>query len=236
MIFASTLTARHFIQCLLAAALLAAAATFATAQQPPRNFILHGAPKAIAPIAFEDEHGRTRSLADFRGMVVLLNIWATWCGPCRREMPSLDRLQGMLGGDDFQVIALSIDRAGIEVVRKFYADVGIRKLGIYIDRSGKATRELGTIGLPATVLVDREGREVGRLIGPAEWDEPEIVAFLKGVIARKRATMRGIDPALVTEIAQRPAKRGNTYLWNDATEPTKRSLTRGAANEQTSVD
>ncbi|MPZ55331.1 MAG: redoxin family protein [Rhizobiales bacterium] len=194
---------------LLATSLLVAVAPLAPAQQPPKNFVEYEAPKAIAAIAFVDGQEQPRSLADFRGKVVLLNIWATWCGPCRREMPSLDRLQGMLGGADFEVVALSIDRAGIEVVRKFYADVGIRNLAIYIDSSGRATRELSTIGVPATLLIDREGREIGRLVGPAEWDEPEIVQFLKRVVLQKAGAVlpmfrseranKGIAPTLATE-------------------------------------
>ena len=100
-------------------------------------------------------------------------------------MPSLDQLQGLLGGADFEVVALSIDRARLDPVRKFYGDVGIRNLAIYIDKSGKATRDLGTVGVPATLLIERDGRELGRLVGPAERDEPDIVQFLKRVIARK---------------------------------------------------
>lgn len=181
-----TLITGRFGQLLLVAGLFFAGTTIAAAQQLPKNFILHEAPKPVASITFEGGQGRPRSLAEFRGKVVLLNIWATWCGPCRREMPSLDRLQGLLGGSDFEVVALSIDRAGVEVVvRKFYADVGIRNLSIYIDSSGKATRELATVGVPATLLIDRDGRELGRLVGPAEWDEPDIVQFLKRVIAQK---------------------------------------------------
>ena len=185
MTFDRRLTARCFGQHLLAAGLLVAGITIATAQQLPKTFVLHKAPKPIASIAFEDDQGRSRNLAEFRGKVVLLNIWATWCGPCRREMPSLDRLQGLLGSEDFDVIALSIDRAGIDPVRKFYTDVGIHSLAIYIDRSGKATRELATVGVPVTLLIDRGGRELGRLIGPAEWDEPDIVQHLKRIIERK---------------------------------------------------
>ena len=184
-----TLIARCFGQHLLAAGLLLAGMAIASAQSLPKNFILHEAPKPIASIAFEDGQGRPRSLAEFRGKVVLLNIWATWCGPCRREMPSLDRLQGLLGGSDFEVVALSIDRAGLEVVRKFYADVGIRNVAIYIDSSGRATRELAAVGVPATLLIDRTGRELGRLVGPAEWDEPDIVQFLKRVIAQKTGSV-----------------------------------------------
>jgi len=184
-----TLIARCFGQHLLAAGLLLAGMASASAQPLPKNFILHEAPKPIASIAFEDGQGRPRSLAEFRGKVVLLNIWATWCGPCRREMPSLDRLQGLLGGSDFEVVALSIDRAGLGPVRKFYADVGIRNLAIYIDSSGRATRELATVGVPATLLIDRDGRELGRLVGPAEWDEPDIVQLLKRVIAQKTGSV-----------------------------------------------
>lgn len=184
-----TLIVHCFGQHLLAASLFVAGTTIAAEQQLPKNFILHEAPKPIASIAFEDDQGRTRGLADFRSKVVLLNIWATWCGPCRREMPSLDRLQGLLGGSDFEVVALSIDRAGLDTVRKFYADVGLRNLSIYIDSSGKATRELATVGVPATLLIGRDGREIGRLVGPAEWDEPVIVQFLKRVIAQKTGSV-----------------------------------------------
>jgi thiol-disulfide isomerase/thioredoxin len=184
-----TLMTRCFGQHLLAAGLLLAGMAIASAQPLPKNFIQHEAPKPIASIAFEDDQGRPRSFAEFRGKIVLLNIWATWCGPCRREMPSLDRLQGLLGGSDFEVVALSIDRAGLGPVRKFYADVGIRNLAIYIDSSGKATRELATLGVPATLLIDRDGRELGRLVGPAEWDEPDIVQFLKRVIAQKTGSV-----------------------------------------------
>lgn len=137
--------------------------------------------------------------------MVLLNIWATWCVPCRREMSSLDRLQAILGGADFEVVALSMDRAGIEIVRKFYAEVGIRNLAIYINSSGKAARELGIIGLPATLLIDRAGQELGRLVGPAEWDEPEIVEFLRRTISQKTGAVRAMIPSERAETRDAPA-------------------------------
>src|SRR5262249_7728420 len=87
--------------------LLLAASSFALAQQAPRNFVLQEAPKSIAAIGFEDEQGRAQNIGDFQGKVVLLNIWATWCSPCRQEMPALDHLQVLLGGPDFEVVALS---------------------------------------------------------------------------------------------------------------------------------
>jgi thiol-disulfide isomerase/thioredoxin len=157
----------------------------ASAADPPGNFAVHDGPKAVPAIEFRDGDGRQRRLADFQGKVVVLNIWATWCGPCRHEMPTLDRLQARLGGPDFEVVALSIDRAGPKVVAKFYAEVGVQHLSMYIDSSGKAARDLGTLGLPTTLLIDREGREIGRLVGPAEWDAPDMVEFIRGRIGGK---------------------------------------------------
>lgn len=151
----------------------------AMAQDATTNFVLHKAPRALPQVRFRDADGRVTSLADFRGKVVLLNIWATWCVPCRVEMPTLDRLQAELGGEKFEVLALSIDRAGLEKVRDFYDDIGLRHLSIYIDSSAKATRQLRAFGLPTTLLIDREGREIGRLIGPSEWDSPEMIDFIQ---------------------------------------------------------
>ena len=164
---------------LLAAMLLVTTSQVALAQELPKNFVLHDQPKAIRAIDFSDIQGRFRSLADLRGKVILLNIWATWCVPCRAEMPALDRLQVALGGPDFEVVPLSIDRGGIDPVWKFYAEVGIRNLAIYVDKSGNTVRQLGGTGLPMTLLVDRGGYEVGRIIGPAEWDAPQIAELLR---------------------------------------------------------
>ena len=152
---------------------------------PPQNFVLRETPAPVPELQFTDGEGKPQTLADFRGKVALLNIWATWCLPCRKEMPTLDRLQATLGGADFEVVALSIDRGGAEVVKKFYTDIGIQHLSIHIDSSGKAGFALATAGLPTTLLIDRQGQELGRLIGPAEWDAPDMVAFLKSIIARK---------------------------------------------------
>lgn len=143
------------------------------------HFVLHEAPKPVPELSFRNGAGRQIRLADLRGKTVLLNIWATWCVPCRREMPALDRLQAMLGGPDFEVVALSIDRAGLDVVRQFYREIGIKNLGLYINSTGKTTATLGIVGVPTTLLINHEGREVGRLVGPAEWDTSDMVAFLK---------------------------------------------------------
>ena len=144
-----------------------------------------GTPKArpVANVEFEDGEGARRSLVQFRGNVVLLNIWATWCTPCREEMPTLDRLQVKLGGPDFEVVALSIDQQGAAVARDFFKQIGIQALKLYVDSSAQAATKLGTFGLPTTLLIDREGREIGRHTGPAVWDAPEMVELLRRRIA-----------------------------------------------------
>ena len=152
------------------------------AAQPFGEFALRDEPASLPEVGFANEAGRPGRLADFQGKVVLLNIWATWCLPCREEMPTLDRLQAKLGGSDFEVVALSIDRAGPEAVQAFYAEIGIENLALRIDDSGRAAGTLGAVGLPTTILIDREGRDLGRLIGPSEWDKPEMVAFLRTII------------------------------------------------------
>jgi len=140
-------------------------------------------PKPVAAVEFVDGAGKAHTLADFMGKVVLLNVWATWCGPCREEMPTLDRLQAQLGGSDFQVLALSIDQGGIQVVRDFYREIGIRHLELYIDDSAEANRRLNAFGLPITLLLDRQGRELCRKLGAAAWDSPEVIEYVREVIA-----------------------------------------------------
>jgi len=136
-------------------------------------------PHELPDLRFVDGDGRPTSLADFRGRVVLLNLWATWCVPCRREMPSLDRLQASLGGAEFIVLPLSIDRGGLPPVKRFYEELGLTALDVFVDQSGAAMRELATPGIPTTLLVDRQGREIGRYIGAAEWDSQEAIALIR---------------------------------------------------------
>ena len=143
-----------------------------------RSFVMHDAPRPLPEIKFEDGNGQALTLTDLKGKTVLLNIWATWCVPCREEMPTLDALEAELGGPAFEVVALSVDRAGPDVVRNFYAEIGIEHLGLYIDATMRASFDLQAPGLPTTLLIDSEGRELGRLVGSAEWDTPEMIAFL----------------------------------------------------------
>jgi thiol-disulfide isomerase/thioredoxin len=147
-------------------------------------FVFRKEPEALAPIKFQDAEGKERTLADWRGKVVLLNLWATWCLPCRKEMPSLDRLQKDLGSDRFEVVAISVDRKGAEASRKFLADTGVERLALYVDPTARMSAELKVVGLPATLLVDAQGREVGRLLGPAEWDSDEAKRLIRAVVER----------------------------------------------------
>src|SRR6516162_9880338 len=148
-------------------------------------------PRPLPEIRFQDDQGHDLTLADFRGRAVLLNLWATWCVPCRQEMPTLDRLEARLGGKDFLVIALSIDRKGVDAVRDFYREVGVEKLAIYLDPSGKGSRGLAIPGVPTTLLIDQEGREVARKMGAAEWDGPETVSLIERTMRGQSASNAG---------------------------------------------
>ena len=166
--------------------LLAGALAFAATPAAARPLMpLHETPREMLSMPFVDGDGRDLTLADFRGRVVLLNVWATWCAPCREEMPTLDRLQAKLGGDDFHVLPLSIDRAGLGPVLRFYDETGILHLGQYLAEDIRAMRALAVIGLPTTLLIDRQGLERGRLMGPAEWDSAEAIAQFQTIIAER---------------------------------------------------
>jgi thiol-disulfide isomerase/thioredoxin len=182
------------------------------AAQAPTKKLMPLEPKAIPAINFTDDEGHARSLADFKGRAVLLNIWATWCIPCRKEMPALDRLQASLGGSSFEVVPLSIDRGGRDVVAKFYTEVGIHNLAIYIDTSGQAFPTLVVVGLPTTLVINRGGYEVNRFIGPAEWDGPQITEFLQGIIAQPMEVAERPPKASNGETGQNPLRRALRWL------------------------
>ena len=145
-------------------------------------FVFKKSPEALPDVSFSDATGATRTLKDFEGKVILLNLWATWCAPCRKEMPSLDRLQKELGSDKFEVVALSVDRAGLAGSKKFLDEIGVSALGLYVDPTARATSNLKAVGLPATLLIDAQGREIGRLTGPAEWDSEDAKRLIRAVL------------------------------------------------------
>lgn len=137
------------------------------------TFVFKPQPEPLPDVPFVNGDGAPMTLASFNGKVVLLNLWATWCAPCREEMPGLDKLQAELGSDKFQVVALAIDKSGVAGAKKFLTDIKAEKLAVYADPTGKEGTTLRVIGMPTTILIDAEGREIGRLIGPAHWDSPE---------------------------------------------------------------
>lgn len=143
--------------------------------------------KPVAAAEFRDEKDAPITLDAFRGKVVLLNLWATWCVPCREEMPALDRLQQSRGGPDFQVVAIAQDRGGRAKVEKFLAEIGATRLTPYLDSTMRSGRSWGAAGLPATILIDRQGREVARLYGAAEWDQADALKLIDALVAEKQA-------------------------------------------------
>jgi thiol-disulfide isomerase/thioredoxin len=137
----------------------------------------------VPDLTFNDAFGQAKSLSSWRGRVVLVNLWATWCAPCRKEMPSLSALQRQLGSKDFEVVAISLDRKGREAAAAFLAETGVTNLALYLDSSAAILDQLQAMGLPASVLVDRHGHEIGRMLGPADWSAPEAVALIKAAMA-----------------------------------------------------
>ena len=133
-------------------------------------FVFKKSPEVLADVRFLDASGRERTLKDWRGI------------PCRKEMPGLERLQKELGSDKFEVLAVSADRVGIEGAKKFLDGIKVTGLGLYSDPGVRITLAVKAIGLPATILIDREGREIGRLLGPAEWDSPEAKTLVQAAL------------------------------------------------------
>ena len=143
-------------------------------------------PFRVPGLAFKDAEGHDRKLADWRGRTVLLNLWATWCVPCRREMPALDALQALRGGADFDVVAVNIDTRDPQKPLAFLKDVGIPHLAYYSDDSAKVFEDLKeagkAFGMPTTVIVDPSGCEIGTMAGPAEWASDDGVKLVSAAI------------------------------------------------------
>jgi len=139
-------------------------------------------PRPVRQVPFIEGLDTARTIADYRGRAVVLNFWATWCAPCVREMPSLDRLQAEVSGEGIEVLTLSEDRGGAPVIKRFYKKLGIRNLPVLLDKRGEVLRKLRVRGLPTTLLIDARGNEVGRVVGPAEWDSPEAIALVRGCL------------------------------------------------------
>jgi thiol-disulfide isomerase/thioredoxin len=139
-------------------------------------------PLRLPDLTFQDAEGKQKKLSDWRGRTVLVNLWATWCVPCRKEMPALDRLQAKLGSKDFQVVAINIDTRDPEKPRNFLKDAKLTRLDYFSDSKAEAFQELKAIGralgMPTSVLVDGQGCEIATIAGPAEWDSDDAVKLI----------------------------------------------------------
>lgn len=154
-------------------------------QGEARPFVASTDRPTLPALNITDKDGNAVDLARFKGKALLINLWATWCAPCVREMPALDRLQADMGTDKFQVVAISVDRAGVNEVGPFFEKAGIKHLPIYLDQKMTSMRAFPLKeGLPLSILVDGDGREVGRLAGAAHWDGAEAKALIGWAIQR----------------------------------------------------
>src|SRR2546429_8139954 len=148
-------------------------------------------PLRLPDLAFEDAEGKPRKLSEWRGKTVLVNLWATWCVPCRKEMPALDNLQAKLGGKDFEVVAVNIDTRDPEKPRNFLKEASLTRLGYFTDSKAKAFQDLKSIGralgMPTSVLIDAQGCEIGTIAGPAEWASDDAVKLIKAAVQPKMA-------------------------------------------------
>jgi thiol-disulfide isomerase/thioredoxin len=145
-------------------------------------------PLKLPDLDFTDASGKRLTLADFKGRTVLLNLWATWCVPCRKEMPTLDALEGRLGGPAFQVVAVNIDTRDPDKPKQFLKDIGVQKLAYYADPTAKTFQDLKSVGrafgMPTTMLVDPHGCEIGTIAGPAEWASDDAIKLIEAALGK----------------------------------------------------
>lgn len=150
------------------------------------GLVMAKAPLRLPDLTFEDADGKPKKLSDFRGKTVLVNLWATWCVPCRKEMPALDNLQAKLAGPNFEVVAINIDNRDPEKPRNFLKDANLARLGFFNDQKAKVFQDLKAIGralgMPTSVLVDGQGCEIATIAGPAEWDSDDAVKLITAAV------------------------------------------------------
>src|SRR5437762_14269577 len=148
-------------------------------------------PLRLPDLAFDDADGKPRKLSEWRGKTVLVNLWATWCVPCRKEMPALDSLQNKLGGKDFEVVAINIDTRDPEKPRNFLKEANLTRLGYFTDSKAKVFQDLKSIGkalgMPTSILVDGQGCEIANLAGPAEWASDDAIKLIKAAMEPVKA-------------------------------------------------
>ena len=146
------------------------------------NMVVHREARAVPAFKFADVEGNYLSLENFRGKTVALHFWATWCIPCRDELPTVDALQNQLGGKNFTFVPLSVDRDGADLVRRYYADHGIEHLPVYVDEGMNAAQAMLVNGIPYTIIINREGLEIARILGDRNWTAPDAIALMRRLI------------------------------------------------------
>ena len=151
-----------------------------------KKLVIHDAPQAASDVTFErEDDGEAMSLTDYEGKIVLVNFWAPWCAPCRKEMPQLNALQKEFGGDDFEVLTIATGRNTPDGIKRFFADAGVDSLPRHQDPKQALASQMGIFGLPITVIMDPEGREIARLRGDADWSSDSAKAIVQALIAGK---------------------------------------------------
>ncbi len=148
-----------------------------------RKLAVHNAPMEGTDVAFTSEDGSEMTLAAYEGQYVVLNFWATWCAPCRKEMPQLSALQAAMGGPDMQVVTIATGRNPRPAMERFFMEIGVDNLPLHTDARQSMARSLGVLGLPVTLILDREGNEIARLQGDADWSSESAMAILSALIA-----------------------------------------------------
>lgn len=151
------------------------------------------APLRLPDLAFEDADGKPKKLSDFRGKTLLVNLWATWCVPCRKEMPALEELQAKMSGPNFEVVAINIDTRDPEKPKNFLKEANLVRLGFFNDQKAKVFQDLKAIGralgMPTSVLVDQQGCEIATIAGPAEWASEDALKLIRATVKPAAASL-----------------------------------------------
>ncbi|OAO09345.1 thioredoxin [Roseovarius indicus] len=147
-----------------------------------KKLSFHSEPKPVSQSTYTMEDGSTGSLADYRGKIAVVNFWATWCAPCRKEMPMLSELQSELGGEDFDVVTIATGRNPPPAMKSFFDEIGVSNLPLHRDPNMKISREMGILGLPITVILNRDGQEIARMQGDAHWNSDSAKTIIKALI------------------------------------------------------
>lgn len=147
-----------------------------------KKLSFHSEPKPVSEASYTMEDGSSGSLADYMGKIAVVNFWATWCAPCRKEMPMLSELQTELGGEDFDVVTIATGRNPPPAMKTFFDEIGVSNLPLHRDPKMQISREMGILGLPITIILNRDGQEIARMQGDAHWNSDSAKAILRALI------------------------------------------------------